>query len=254
MKTAKTALITGASSGIGYEMAKLLAADGYHVAVVARSASKLDALAAELGRDKVTVIAADLSQPGAAAAIHAQLPAVEVLVNNAGIGDFGAFAEVDLDKSLAMMQLNMASVVALARLYLPTMVANRSGKVLNVASTAAFQPGPLMAVYYATKSFVLSFSEAISEELRGSGVTVTALCPGPTASGFQAGAEMEASKLVRGKKLPTSADVAKYAIKAMNAGKVVAVHGLRNRFMAQTPRYAPRFVVRRLVKSMQSAH
>jgi uncharacterized protein len=225
----KTALITGASSGIGYEMAKLLVGDGYQVAVVARRADKLVALRDELGADRVTVITADLSQPSAAAAVHAQVPSVDVLVNNAGVGDFGAFVDADLDKTLAMMQLNMSSLVALTRLYVPTMVANKSGKIVNVASTAAFQPGPLMAVYYATKSFVLSFSEAISEELQGSGVTVTALCPGPTESGFQAGAEMESSKLVKGKKLPTSLDVATYAVKAMNSGKVVAVHGATRR-------------------------
>jgi uncharacterized protein len=134
--------------------------------VVARSADKLNTLAKEIGVDRTTVIAADLSQPGAAAAIYAQLPSVDILINNAGIGDFGPFAEVDLAKTLGMIQVNVASLVELTRLHLPGMVAQGSGRILNVASTAAFQPGRLMAACYATKSFVLSFSEGISEELR----------------------------------------------------------------------------------------
>jgi short-subunit dehydrogenase len=127
------------------------------------------------------------------------------------------------------------------------------GRILNVASTAAFQPGPLMAVYYATKAYVLSFSEALAEELRGSGVTVTALCPGPTESGFQAGADMESSRLVKGRKLPTSAEVAAYAVAAMDSGRVVAVHGLRNRILAESARVTPRSVMRRVVHNLQSA-
>ena len=151
-----------------------------------------------------------------------------------------------------MIQVNMTAPTHLTKLLLPGMLARRSGRILNVASTAAFQPGPLMAVYYATKSYVLSFTEAIAEEVRGSGVTVTALCPGPTASGFQAAADMELSPLVANKKLPTSAEVAAYGVKAMNTGDVVAVPGMLNKLMATGARFIPRPVMRRLVHKMQA--
>lgn len=246
-----TSLVTGASSGIGLELARLLAARGDELHLVARSGDRLRELADELGRGRVHVHVADLSQPGAVATILEAVPAVDVLVNNAGVGGFGAFAEADLDRTLGMIQLNVAALTELTHRYVPGMVTARSGRVLNTASTAAFQPGPLMAVYYATKAYVLSFSEALAEELRGTGVTVTALCPGPTASGFQAGAEMEASKLVKGRRLPSSADVARAGLAAMEAGDVVHVPGLRNKVLASSIRFTPRPVVRRLVHSLQ---
>lgn len=245
------ALVTGASGGIGLELARLLAAQGHELHLVARRADALEAAAAELGRDRVRVHAADLTRPGAAAALAEAVPRVDVLVNNAGVGNFGPFAEADLDRTLGMIQLNVAALTELTRRYLPGMVATGRGRVLNVASTAAFQPGPLMAVYYATKAYVLSFSEALAEELRGSGVTVTALCPGPTASGFQAGADMEASKLVKGRSLPTAAEVARDGLRAMDAGKVVHVSGVRNKVLASSIRVTPRPVVRRLVHRLQ---
>ncbi len=244
-----TALITGASSGIGLEIARVLAPD-HDLVLVARSAAKLDALATELGGARV--IAADLSDPSAVAKIAAEIADVDVLVNNAGVGDFGAFAEADADRTLAMIQLNVTSLTALSRVYLPGMLARGSGRVLNVASTASFQPGPLMAVYYATKAYVLSFSEALTEETRGSGVTVTALCPGPTASGFQAAADMELSPLVANKKLPTAAEVAAFGVKAMEKGDAVAVPGLLNKVMAAAVRATPRPVMRRLVHKLQA--
>jgi len=175
-----------------------------------------------------------------------------VLVNNAGVGDFGPFAEADPDRTLAMIQLNITSLTALTRAYLPGMLERGSGRIMNVASTASFQPGPLMAVYYATKSYVLSFTEAIAEETRGSGVTVTALCPGPTASGFQAAADMELSPLVANRKLPSAAEVAAYGVKAMNAGDVVSVPGLLNKIMAGTVRLTPRPIMRRMVHKLQA--
>ncbi len=244
-----TALITGASNGIGLEIARVLAPD-HDLVLVARNAAKLESLAEELGGARV--ITADLADPQAVAKIRAEVPDVDVLVNNAGVGDFGPFAEADEDKTLAMIQLNITSLTALTRAYLPGMLARGSGRVMNVASTASFQPGPLMAVYYATKAYVLSFTEAIAEEVRGSGVTVTALCPGPTASGFQAAADMELSPLVANKKLPTSAEVAAFGVKAMNSGSVVAVPGLLNRIMAGSVRLAPRPVMRRVVHKMQA--
>ena len=176
-----------------------------------------------------------------------------MLVNNAGFGDFGDFATASPEKLDQMIELNVGSLTRLCRVYVPGMLARGSGRIMNVASTAAFQPGPLMAVYYATKAYVLSFSEALAEETRGTGVTVTALCPGPTASGFQAGAAMEASKLVHGKKLPTSASVAAFGVKAMQRGDVVAVPGLQNKMLAASIRLSPRPIVRRLVHKMQAA-
>ncbi|MEP6624619.1 MAG: SDR family oxidoreductase [Acidimicrobiia bacterium] len=244
-----TALITGASNGIGLEIARVLAPD-HDLVLVARNAAKLQSLAEELGGARV--ITADLADPQAVAKICAEVSDVDVLVNNAGVGDFGPFSEADPDKTLAMIQLNITSLTALTRAYLPGMLERGAGRIMNVASTASFQPGPLMAVYYATKAYVLSFTEAIAEEVRGSGVTVTALCPGPTASGFQAAADMELSPLVANKKLPTSAEVAAFGVKAMNSGDVVAVPGMLNKILAGSVRLAPRPVMRRVVHKMQA--
>lgn len=244
-----TALITGASSGIGREIARVLAPD-HDLVLVARSAAKLEALAEELGGARV--IAADLSDPSAVAKIAAEVPSVDILVNNAGVGDFGDFAQADLNRTLGMIQLNVTSVTALARQYLPGMLERGSGRILNVASTASFLPGPLMAVYYATKAYVLSFSEAVAEEVRGTGVTVTALCPGPTGTGFQAAADMELSPLVANKKLPSATEVAAYGVKAMNNGDAVAVPGFMNKVMASSVRITPRPVIRRLVHKLQA--
>jgi short-subunit dehydrogenase len=254
---AKTALITGASSGIGYELAKIFARQKYNLVLVARSENKLNEIAAELKKAHgvdVVVLPKDVSLLASSQEIYDAVKQkgidVEILVNNAGFGDFGFFTETKWEKELEMINLNMTALTALTKLFVRDMVRRKSGKIMNVASTASFQPGPLMAVYYATKAYVLSFSEAISNELQGTGVTVTALCPGPTESGFQNAAAMNDSKLVKGKKLPTSQDVAEYAYKALMNGKVVAVHGLMNKIMAQSVRYSPRAVVRSLVRAM----
>jgi uncharacterized protein len=239
-----SALVTGASSGIGLEIARVLAKD-YDLTLAARSADKLDALAAEIGG--ADVIAVDLSDPAGPRKLVAELPAVDVLVNNAGLGDWGPFATAAETKLDEMIELNVGALTRLARAYLPGMIERQNGRIMNVASTAAFQPGPLMAVYYATKAYVLSLSESLAEETRGKGVTVTALCPGPTASGFQAGAAMEDSRLVKGRKLPSAAEVAAYAVKAMNRGDVVAVPGFMNKAMAASVRFSPRPVIRRVV-------
>jgi short-subunit dehydrogenase len=245
-----TALVTGASSGIGLEIARILAQD-HDVVLAARSGDKLEALAQELGNARV--VAVDLSDPDGPRKLVAEVSTVDVLVNNAGFGDWGPFVDAPADKLDEMIELNVGALTRLTRAYLPGMVERGSGRVMNVASTAAFQPGPLMAVYYATKAYVLSFSEALAEETRGSGVTVTALCPGPTASGFQAGSTMEESRLVKGRKLPTASSVAVYGVKAMNRGDVVAVPGMTNKVMAASIRFSPRPVVRRLVHRMQDA-
>ena len=256
LKTQKTALITGASSGIGLALARHFAQDGYHLVLAARSVAKMQALADRLHSQfqvDVTVIGADLETNGGAAQLHADIKArnivLSALVNNAGYGAFGEFKDSALPQELAMMQLNMNTVVVLTKLFMPDLLTTR-GKILNTASTAAFQPGPYMAVYYATKAFVLSFSEAIASELEGTGVTVTALCPGPTASGFQDKADLGNSALVKGKKLPTSEEVAALGYRAMQRGQRVYIPGFVNWAMAQSIRFTPRNMVTRLVKTI----
>jgi uncharacterized protein len=244
------ALVTGASSGIGLEIARVLAHD-HDVVLAARRVDKLEELAAGIGGAQV--VAVDLGDPAGPERLVAEVPTVDVLVNNAGIGDFGPFADAATGKLDEMIELNIGALTRLSRAYLPAMLERGEGRIMNVASTAAFQPGPLMAVYYATKAYVLSLSEALAEETRGTGVTVTALCPGPTASGFQAGAAMENSRLVKGRKLPSAASVADYGVKAMLRGDVVAVPGAMNKVLAASVRASPRPVIRRLVHRMQTA-
>jgi uncharacterized protein len=248
-----TSLITGASSGIGKALAENFAKAGYDVILTARSAAKMDALAADFEQRygiTATVIAADLEASSAAKELHAEIKrrgfTLSALVNNAGYGTYGMFQDTALERELAMMQLNMNVVVALTKLFLPDLISTR-GKILNTASTAAFQPGPYMAVYYATKAFVLSFSEAIAAELADTGVTVTAICPGPTASGFQEKAEMRHSKFVQGKTLPTSEEIARKGFRAMQRGQRVYVPGFKNWLLAQVPRFTPRSLVTRIV-------
>jgi len=252
----KIALITGASSGIGKALATEFAKDGYHVVLAARSVATMQALADTLKtRYKVdaTVIGADLETDGGAVQLHADIQArgltISALVNNAGYATFGEFKDTALAPDLAMMQLNMNAVVVLTKLFLPDLIATR-GKLLNPASTAAFQPGPYMAVYYATKAFVLSFSEAIAAELAPHGITVTALCPGPTASGFQDKAAMHDSALVKGKKLPTAEQVAALGYRAMQRGQRVFIPGAMNWLLAQSVRFTPRSMVTALVQQM----
>lgn len=253
----QTALITGASSGIGAAFADVFARRGYRLVLVARSAGKLESLAAQLRQTgtEVRVLPADLSVAAEVERVFNSLEAdgrrIDVLVNNAGVGDFGFFAGSDWNKQATMIDLNVRSLTHLTRLFIPQMLRHGAGRILNVASTAAFQPGPTMAVYYATKAFVLHFSEAIANELAGTGVTVTCLCPGATESGFQQAAAMEESRLVKGRKLPTSAEVAEYGYQAMVQGKVVAIHGTANYLMANSVRFAPRSWVRQLVRYIQ---
>jgi hypothetical protein len=254
--TQKTALITGASSGIGKALAREFAKDGYDLVLAARGVAAMQALADELQqRHKitVTVIRADLETNDGAQKLHADVKArhitVSALANNAGYGTFGEFKDAALASELAMMQLNMNAVVVLTRLFMPDLLATR-GKVLNTASTAAFQPGPYMAVYYATKAFVLSFSEAIAAELAPHGVSVTALCPGPTASGFQDKADMHTSALVKGKRLPSSEAVAAQGYRALQRGRRVYIPGAMNWILAQSVRVTPRNLVTALVKQL----
>jgi short-subunit dehydrogenase len=244
----KSALITGASGGIGLDLARLFARDGYRVILVARSEAKLREHAAALGGDYVV---ADLTNPDAPAEIYSKTGDVDVLVNNAGFGTYGPFADSDPAREIEMIQVNVAALTHLTRLFLPGMVRKRSGAIMNVASTAAFQPGPLMAVYYATKAYVLSFSEAIADELRHSGVTVTALCPGPTRTGFVDVAKMGESGLFKRLKPMTSAEVARIGYEGMRSGKRVVVTGVMNKLVAQSVRVSPRRVVTTIVRKMQ---
>src|SRR6266403_224316 len=215
----QTALVTGASSGIGRELAKCFAADGCRLILVARKRNALNSLADELRKLHQTqseVFTADLARPDAASRIFQHTEAngtkIDVLVNNAGFGAQGRFAELPVERQLEMLQVNITALTQLTRLFLPGMIARRRGGVLNVASTASFQPGPGMAVYYATKAYVLSFSEAVAEELRHSGVTVTALCPGPTRTDFAATADVGNSRLFAAFGIADAADVAEFGV------------------------------------------
>ena len=253
----KTALITGASGGIGYELAQLFARDGYDCILVARSQAKLKELAARLEgehRVKTLVIGKDLSRPSAVDEIFEEVTAasmpVDVLVNNAGFPVFGLFVETDLQVELEMLQVNVLALTALTKLFLKGMVERRAGRILNLASTAAFEPGPLMAVYYASKAYVLSFSEALANELRGTGVTVTALCPGPTRTGFQKRGIMEDSRLVQGH-IADPGSVALAGYRGLRAGKTIVIPGFSNKLIPWVVRVSPRGVVTRVVRRMQ---
>ncbi|MHB2016979.1 MAG: SDR family NAD(P)-dependent oxidoreductase [Candidatus Xenobia bacterium] len=245
----KTALITGASSGIGLELAKLFAKDGYRLVLVARSQDKLEALNQELG-GRHQVLAKDLKQPSAPREIYEAVRDVDVLVNNAGFTVYGEFTQTSWDAEAEMLQVNMVALTELTKRFLPGMVGRKSGRILNVASTAAFQPGPLMACYYATKAYVLSFSEAIANELEGTGVTVTALCPGATDTGFVARGQVEDSKLFKGR-VADARVVAEEGYHALMKGQGVYIQGCKNQVMALSVRFAPRGVVTRIVRAMQ---
>lgn len=256
MQQKQTALITGASSGIGYELSKLFAADGYNLILVARSTDKLTQLANNLTGNHgvaVTTLTKDLSAPKAPAeifdAVKAQNILVDVLVNNAGFGVQGPFDNASLDEMHQMLQLNIGALTTLTRLFLPAMLMRKSGRILNIGSTGSFAPVPSMAVYGATKAYVLSFSEALAEELRGRGVTVTALCPGVTFTGFQKRAGVANAGLVRLGGM-NAADVARIGYRALMRGQVVAVSGLFNQLTAFGVRFAPRALVRRLSRQM----
>ena len=255
-----TALITGASSGIGLELARVCAAHRHDVVLVARTARTLADVAASLQRDhgvRAHAVAADLSNSAAVEGVVFRVAelglAVDLLVNNAGYGVYGPFIETPLDVELQMIQVNVAALTHLSKRFLPGMIARRGGRILNVASTAAFLPGPLMAVYYATKAYVLSFSEALANEVAASGVTVTAFCPGPTASNFQAAAGLEGSKLVFGKKLPSAREVAQAGYDGMMAGKTIVIPGLSNKLTANAPRFMPRSMIAKIVRAAQDS-
>ena len=252
-----TALVTGASGGIGEELARLFAADGHGLVLVARSRDKLSALAEELSdRHNVSarVLPADLARAEAPREIFDELQSdgiiIDALVNNAGIGSYGPFAETDEKTELDLLQINVVALTHLTKLFLPAMIARRRGYVLNVASTAAFQPGPLMAVYYASKAYVLSFSEALANETSGTGVRVSALCPGPTETGFVAAAGMVESKLFDANVMDARS-VAVEGYRGMLSGKTIVIPGFRNRLLASGYRFAPRGLITKIVRGIQ---
>lgn len=254
----RTALVTGASGGIGLELARLFAQDGYNLVLVARNSEKLAQLASELEKRhsiSAKTVAIDLSEHDSPEQLYSQLQtegiSVDVLVNNAGFTVFGRFLETPLQDELQMMQVNMVTLTHLTKLFLPQMVERGWGKILNLASTAAFQPGPLMAVYYASKSYVLSFSEAIANELQGTGVTVTALCPGPTRTGFQKRGNMEDSRLVAGREIMSAKTVARVGYRALMKGQQVVIPGFTNWLFAEAVRFAPRKLSPALVRRLQ---
>jgi short-subunit dehydrogenase len=257
--TNRVALITGASSGIGLELARLCARDGHDLVLVARRHDRLQALADELTdryEVQVTVIAADLADPSAPAEIVRRVAAdgleVEFLVNNVGYGLAGEFIRTDAATELRMIQVNIAALTHLSKLFLSRMVAEHRGRIMNVASTAGFVPGPLMAVYYATKAYVISFSLALAEELRQSGVTVTVLCPGATRTEFQerAGIDLHV-RLFRGPWVADAASVARAGYRGMLRGKRLVVPGVFNKIMVAATRLASRALLAKVARRVQ---
>ena len=252
----ETVLITGASSGIGLELARCFAADKSRLVLVARNTEALQSLAEELQRAhgiQATVLTADLSRPETPARVFNELQqagvTVDVLVNNAGFGAQGAFAGLSLRRQLEMVQVNVAALTELAGLFLPGMFERKRGGVLNVGSVAGFVSGPGMAVYFATKAYVLSFTEALAEELAGAGLTITGLCPGPTTTNFGNVARGEKERKLKAPKM-SAAVVARCGHRAFRNGRVLAIPGLQNHFLIFLMRITPRWLQRKAVKSL----
>lgn len=252
--TRPVAVVTGASAGIGRELARLLAPD-HDLILTARRESELRSLAAELAPATCHVFATDLADPAAPRALFDAISAagltVDVLVNNAGFGHLGPFAEADQSKMLRMVQVNVAALTELTGLFLPGMVARGRGRILNVGSVAGFQPGPFMAVYYATKAFVNSFTEALASELEGTGVTATCLAPGPTRSEFAEASGMNATSAFRGRGVADTRPVAEAGLRGLRRGQRMVITGWRNKLLIFAERFVPRAWVIRAVRKMQ---
>ncbi|MBW4626276.1 MAG: SDR family NAD(P)-dependent oxidoreductase [Brasilonema octagenarum HA4186-MV1] len=253
----QTALITGAASGIGYELAHLFARDSYNLVLVDKNGQKLSEIAEEFPKKfgiYVIKIVKDLSISTAPEEIFTDLQQasikVDVLVNNAGFGTYGLFNETNLTAEMEMLQVNLVSLTHLTKLFLKDMVNQGNGKILNVASTAAFQPGPLMAVYSATKTYILFFSEALANELKDTGVTVTVLCPGPTESDFHKITGMADSELLKNKKMMSAESVAKIGYAGLFASTAVVIPGVKNKILAELVRFTPRKLVAEVVRSI----
>ena len=257
-KRRNMALITGASGGIGEELANRCAAHGYDLVLVARSEDRLRKLAGDLtGQHEIraVVLRADLADPAAPHRLYEELTAqgieVDVLINNAGFGLQGPFAEMDVEAITAMLQVNIAALTLLTRLLLPPMIRKGRGRVLNVASTAAFVPGPFMAEYYASKAYVLSLTEALANELQGTGVTATALCPGPTSTGFADHAGVAHANLFQSRVMAVE-QVAREGFEGMLRGQTVVIPGARNRWLARLSGLAPRSLLAKVARDLNS--
>lgn len=248
----KTALITGASSGFGYEFVKLFTKDNYDLILVARNIEKLEEIRNEFTSSKIIVIQKDLTKLNSVKELYNEIKEIglniDVLVNNAGFGLLGEFDTLDVDRQINMIQLNVAALTELTHYVLKEMKQRRSGKILNVASTAAFQPGPLMAVYYATKAYVLSFSEALVEELKGTGITVTTLCPGASKTNFAKVANVEKTKMFS--KAMSADVVAQLGYKALMKGQRVIIAGTLNKLGAYSAKFLPRSFVAKIAKAI----
>ena len=256
-KRRDTALITGASGGIGEELAKLCAAHKFDLVLVARSEEKLRKVASDLSSKhgiRAVILPTDLADPAAPARLCQELTVqgidIDVLINNAGFGLQGAFAEIGVPEMTAMLKVNIAALTLLTRLLLPPMIRRGRGRVLNVASTAAYVPGPFMAEYYASKAYVLSLTEALASELQGTGVTATALCPGPTTTGFAEAAGVARAKLFEA--AMRADEVAKQGFEGMLQGKTVVIPGARNRWMARLTGLVPRSMLAKIARGLNS--
>lgn len=254
----KYALITGGSNGIGYELAKLAAADNYAIVLVARNEEKLKEVAVEITTNykvSVKIIVKDLSNGSSAEEVFNQLEkeniAVEVLMNNAGYGDYGYFVNTNWEKEARMIMLNIYTITAFTKLFAKQMTMRGSGRILNVGSVAGYLSGPLMSVYYSTKAYVMSFSYAIANELKGSGVSLTLLCPGPVATNFENAAALDSSKLFKNFKPATAEFVARKAYKALMKGKMLVIPGMLNKIMVAMVRFTPRKLLTSVTRKMQ---
>ena len=261
MSSKSYTLITGASGGIGHDLAILAAADDKNLVLVARSADKLDQLAKTIrknNKSEVITIALDLSEEAGVNKLISEITLkdikIDTLINNAGFADYGDFAKADLAKNLEMIRLNINTLTQLSHYALQRMLKTGRGRILNVASTASFMPGPGMAVYYASKAYVLSFSEALTRELKGTGVSVTTLCPGPTDTNFASVAGLGKSLMHRMIPPATSMQVAKAGYKAMMKGKAIEIPGLVNKLSTMAPRFSPRGMIRNMIYGIHQNH
>ncbi len=253
-----TAVVTGASAGIGYEFAKILAQKGHQLALIARNLDRLNEIKQELESKygvNVILIPADLAVENIAEDIVKEIKYrqlnVEILVNNAGFGFCGYYHEQPWANERDMIQVNITSLSQLTKLMLPSMLEKKRGRICNVASTAAFQAGPMMTVYYATKAYVLHYSEALALELKGTGVTVTCLCPGPTATNFQSTAKLDSTKVSKMSAMETAAQVAATGYEATMAGKSLAISGTTNKLLQFSTRLLPRKTAGNIIYNLQ---
>ena len=252
----KTALVTGAASGLGFELALLLAKDGYHLVLIDIDSGKLEEAKIEILKEhetQITLMVKDLSLVNIAQEIYDDLEKtkIDVIINNAGFGLFGTFYDTDWERESQMLNLHVITATHLIKLILPDMVERGSGKILNLSSLAAFQPGPMMALYYASKAYMLSFSQAISNELKGTGVSSTVLCPGPTKTAFQSTVSQDSKENKIAFNMACPKEVAAYGYKAMHNGRVVAIPGTFNKFLSILPRMLTRNRATKIVRKIQ---